>query len=257
MANSVVLTRLRETVVDIDLAACSREAVPAVAFKSVNLVQAESPVQAGRVRALIDVDLALGAGKAGHAHATEGSRVVQAASVVVARMRFALVHVRLATWPGESLRAVAGERSRSVDADSIVLARGSLFALVNVLGAVGAFVARGTGAREGAIDRTRVTNGVRVAGIRSASIVQVAQQSRLSRCATAHETAHTVDAGRAIEAGRTVAVVDVNAAIGAGPAVYANARVAADRIRAGRSVLTHRGSVENSKSWSYNYYCAF
>lgn len=78
--------------------------------------------------------------------------------------------------------------------------------------------------------------------IRSAGIVQVAEQTSLSGCATAHETAHPVNASRSVEAGRTVAVVDVDAAVGSSPAVHANARVAADRICAGRSVLANRGS---------------
>lgn len=41
------------------------------------------------------------------------------------------------------------------------------------------------------------------------------------------ETANTIDAGSAIEAGCTRAIVDVDAAIGPSPAIYAYARVAA------------------------------
>lgn len=78
-----------------------------------------------------------------------------------------------------------------------------------------------------------------MAGIRRTRIVQMAQQSCLAWRTTAHEAAHTVDTGGAIEASRTVTVIDVDAAIGPRPAVDTNARVAADRIRARRSVLAH------------------
>lgn len=118
-----------------------------------------------------------------------------------------------------------------------------MFALVNVLGAVDALVAGRTGARKRSVDGTRVANRIRMTGIRRTRIVQMAQQSCLARRTAAHEAADTIDAGGAIEAGRTVTIVNVDAAIGSRPAVDTNARVAADRIRACRSVLAHRGTT--------------
>lgn len=158
-------------------------------------------------------------------------------------MRFALVHIRLATWPSESLGAVAGERSRRVHANTVVLTRRSLLALVNVLRTVDPLVARRTGASERAIDRTRVADCIRVAGIRRTCVVQMAQKSSLARRTAADKAADTVDTGGAIEASRTVTIVDIDAAIGPCPAVDTYARVTTDRIRARRSILAHRGSV--------------
>lgn len=54
----------------------------------------------------------------------------------------------------------------------------------------------------------------------------------LSIGALAKEAADAIDAGSAVEAGRTCAVIDVDAAVGPGPAIHAYARVTAMRIRA-------------------------
>lgn len=152
-------------------------------------------------------------------------------------MALALVHVRLAARPREALRTVARKRAGRVHADAVVLARRSLLALVNVLRAVDALVPGRARARERAVDRTGVAQGVRVARIRRARIVQMAQQPRFALGAATVEAAHAIDAGGPIEAGRVHAVVDVLAAIGARPAVDADARVAAVRVRARGAVL--------------------
>lgn len=76
----------------------------------------------------------------------------------------------------------------------------------------------------------------------------MAQESSLSGGAATHERTHTIDTGGAVEAGRTVAVVDVNAAIGSCPSVDTDARVTADRVRACRSVLAHRGPISKNSS---------
>lgn len=55
--------------------------------------------------------------------------------------------------------------------------------------------------------------------------------------ALAVKTADTVDTGSAVEAGRTCTVVDVDATVRPGPAVHANTRVAAVRIRARGAVM--------------------
>lgn len=243
MANAIILTRLRNTVVDVQLTPGPSKAACAVALEAVDLVQAEAPVQTRIRGALVNIDLALGARKSWHAHTPESTRIIQAASVVMAGMRFALVHVRLTPRTSESLGTVAGKRSGRIHADSIVLTRRSLFALVNILGTVDALVTRSTGARERPVYWTSVAYGVRMTGIRCTGIIQMAQQSSLSGGASAHERPNAVNTGGAIKARRTVAVVDVDAAIGSCPSVDADARVTADRVRACRSVLAHRGSV--------------
>ncbi len=95
----------------------------------------------------------------------------------MARIRIAFVDVDLTARTGEAACAVAAERARCVDAEAVVFTWGASFALVNILGAVNAFEARRARAHVSAIDRTRVANGTRMARIRSASIVQMTQQT--------------------------------------------------------------------------------
>lgn len=155
-------------------------------------------------------------------------------------MAFAFVDIRFASRSRETLRAIARKRSGRVDALSIVFAWRALHAFVDVFGAVDAFVAGCTRARVRTIHRTRIANGIRMARIRGARIVQMAQQTRFPGNAATNETSDTVDACRTIEAGRIRAVVDVYAAIGSSPTVHANARISADRVRARRPILAQR-----------------
>lgn len=115
-----------------------------------------------------------------------------------------------------------------------------MITLVDVLGAVDPLVAHRARARERPVDRTGVTDGIRVARIGSARVVQVAQQSRLAGRTPAVEAADAVDTGRPVEAGRVHAVVDVVAAVRTVPAVHADAVVAAVGVGAGRAVLADR-----------------
>ena len=94
----------------------------------------------------------------------------------------------------------------------------TLIALVNVFRAVDALVPDGARARERAVDRAGVADRVRVARVRRARIVQMAQQPRLAGRAAAVEAADTVDTGRPIEAGRVHTIVNVVAAVGPVPA---------------------------------------
>lgn len=152
-------------------------------------------------------------------------------------MTLAFIDIRLASRSRETLRAIACKRTGCVHALAVVFAWRTLHTFVDVFGAVDAFVAGCTGTRVRAIHRTRVTNGVRMAWIRRARIIQMAQQTRLARNAATNETADAIDTCRAIETSRIRTIVDVDTAIGASPSVYANARVSADRIRASRPVL--------------------
>lgn len=61
--------------------------------------------------------------------------------------------------------------------------------------------------------------------------------------AAAVKTADPIDTSCAVEASSTCTIVDVDAAIGSGPTVYANAGITAVRIGACRAVVTER--------WSY------
>lgn len=155
-------------------------------------------------------------------------------------MALTFVDVRLAPRPRKTLRTVARKRAGRIHADPVMLARRPLLAFVNVLGAVDALVTGRTRTRERPIDRARVAQRVRMARIRCARIVQMAQQSGFTLRAATVETSDTIDARRPIEARRIHAVVNVLAAIVARPAVDANARIAARRVRARRPVLAHR-----------------
>lgn len=59
------------------------------------------------------------------------------------------------------------------------------------------------------------------------------------RRAPAVEAADAVDARGAVETRRPRTIVDVHGAIGAGPAIDADARMPADTVRAGSTILTH------------------
>lgn len=158
-------------------------------------------------------------------------------------MRLALVDVGLAARAGEPLRAVAGERARSIHADAVVLARGPLLALVDVFAAVDALVAAGARTSIGTIDGACVTDGVGVTWVRRARVVQVAQQTRLARCAFAVEATHSVDAGSTVEASGASTVVDIRAARRSGPTIYADARKSADGVGTSCTILTYARSL--------------
>lgn len=178
---------------------------------------------------------------AGHADAAETSALVQAGALVLARVGVALVDVHLTAGPCESAGAVAAERAGRVDAEALVLAGETLGALVHVLGAVDSLEAVGTGAEVGAVNGARVADGARVARVAGARVVQVTEQARLARRALAVEGAHPVVARGAVEASGHGAVVDVLRAVGACPAVDADARVAAHSVSARSAVLAHAG----------------
>lgn len=109
-----------------------------------------------------------------HADASKCPRVVQTASIILARMTLTFINIRLASRTRETLRAIACKRTGCVHALAVVFAWRTLHTFVDVFGAVDAFVAGRTRARVRTIHRTRVTNGVRMAWIRRARIIQMA-----------------------------------------------------------------------------------
>lgn len=121
-----------------------------------------------------------------------------------------------------------------------MFARRSLIALIDVLRAVDTLVADRARARERPVDWASVTDRIGMARVRRTGIVQVAEQTRLTRRTAAIEAADTVDASRTIEAGRIHAVVNVVAAVRPIPPVHADTVIAAVRVRAGRPVLADR-----------------
>lgn len=112
-----------------------------------------------------------------------------------------------------------------------------MFALIDVFRAVKSLVARCAGAGVGAVDGAGVTDGVSVAGIGCARVIEVAEKTSLPRRALAVKRPNPVDAGGAVEASCACAVVDVDRAFWTSPAVDADAGETADGVGARCSVL--------------------
>lgn len=213
------------------------ESLGAGALEGVDEITTGTTVHARPYRTFVYVDLALSSSKTRHADASKGPRIVQAGTVILTRMRLALVHIRLASRTRESLRAIAGEGSGRVHANTIVLARRTLRALINVLGTVQSFVSGGARTGEGSVDRAGITNRALVTWIRRTGIIEMTKQSGLSIRALAIEAADAIDASCAVETGCACTVINVDAAIGSGPAIHAYTRITAVRIRACGSVV--------------------
>lgn len=155
-------------------------------------------------------------------------------------MRLALVHVGFAARSGKALGTVAGEGTGRVDADAVVLARGTLITLVNILGTVDALVAHRAGTRKRPVDRAGITDCIRVARIRGACVVQMAQQSRLARRTPTVEATDSVDTRSSVETGRVHTIVNVVATVGPVPPVHADTVVPAVGVGTGGPILADR-----------------
>lgn len=175
-----------------------------------------------------------------HANASECAGIVETASIILAWMTFAFVHIGFTSRTSESLRTIASKRTGCIHANAVVFARWSLIAFVNVFGTVNAFVATGTGTCVGSVDRARITNGIRMAWIRCASIVQMAQQARFTRNTATIKTTNTIDTGGTIKTGRISAIVDIFTAIRSSPSIYAYTWVSPYCIRACGTILAYR-----------------
>lgn len=155
-------------------------------------------------------------------------------------VRLAFVDVDFAPGAREPLRAIARKTARSVHANSVVLARRPLLAFIDIFRTIDPFVSRGTAALIRTIYGTGIAYCVGVARIARTSIVEMAQKSGFPGRALAIETANPVDARGAVKARRACAIVDVFRTVRPLPSVDADARVAADAVRARRAVLTDR-----------------
>lgn len=71
----------------------------------------------------------------------------------------------------------------------------------------------------------------------------MAQQSCLSWCTPAVETAHPINASGTIEASSTCAVIDIDTTVRACPAIDTDAREATNGVGASSTILTHAGSL--------------
>jgi len=104
-----------------------------------------------------------------------------------------------------------------------VLTWRSLLTLVYVLTAVHPLVTTCTGTSVRAIDGACVADRISMAWVRRAGIIQMAQQSCLSWCTPAVETAHPINASGTIEASSTCAVIDIDTTVRACPAIDTDA----------------------------------
>lgn len=237
-----ILARCAGTLIDVHLAQAPRESYGAFAAEGVNPVNALPIVQAGHVGALVHINLAEHAIVSWHTDTAEASDLVQARGVVLAGVGYALIDVQFTAGPSVALHALALERALSVQAlASVFTGVCTQGALIDVLAAGGAHVPRRTGADGLAIDGVGVAVGALLAGVANAGVVQVTQQTCASGWALAEEGRHAVVAGGPSVAGGARAVVDVFAAVVAGPAVYADAVVPAVLVVARGTVLARVG----------------
>lgn len=181
-----------------------------------------------------------------HTNATKSTGIVETAAVILAGMGLAFVDIGLTARSREALWAVAHKWAGRVDAQSVVLTRWALLALVYVFRTVDALEAGGAGARKGTIDGAGVANGVRVTRIWGARVVQVTQEARFAGRTATMKAADTIYACSAVKARRIDAIVNVDGAIGTGPAIDTNTRVAAVRIGTRGAILTNWRSKQNS-----------
>lgn len=167
----------------------------------------------------------MSSGETGHTNTTEGARIIEATALVLTRMRFAFVNVGLATWPSKTLRTIAHKRTGRIDTDTIMLAGRSLIAFVDVLRTINTFITGGTRTSIGAINRTCITDGIGMARIRGAGIIQVTEKTRFTGCTAAIERTDAIYASGTIQTGCCGTVVDILTAIRAIPTIDTDARI--------------------------------
>lgn len=214
----------------------------AAAAVFVDEVTADPIVVTGLGSTLVDIEFTMLPCIAWHAYTSEGTAFVQAGAQVVTGVALTFVDVDLATRACESLGAITPEGAWRVHTGAIVLARKTLFALVYVFGAIDTCVSSGAGTQVPTIYRGRVAHRPGMTRVAGACVIQVTQQSSLALCALAQEGPDPVNAGGAVEASGGRAVVDVLRAVLSRPAVDADAREPALRVRASGSVLANGGA---------------
>lgn len=243
LADSPILARVGSAVIYVDLTAVSSEPDSTVASEVVFLVGTNSPIETGIHSTFIYVYLTLCTSKSGHANTSKSSGVIKTRTLVLTGMGLAFIDVGLAAGASETLGAVTGETSRCVYTNSVMFTRRTLLTLIDILRTVNALVSRGAGAGIAAIDGARIADGVHVAGVGGARVLQVTQQPSLAGSAATVEAAHAVNASGSIETGCPGAVINVGTAIWAGPPVHANARESTYSIGTSGTILTHARSM--------------
>lgn len=230
------------TFVHIKLTGGPAEARGTDAAETVDTVPADAAVDARAALALIDVHLAVDPRETCHADARELADSVQACSLVATGAGETLVDIGLTARARVAAAALAQEGALGVDAAAQVLARvGSDGTLVHVLIARATREARGTGANGPAVHGVGVTNGIFMAWIADAGVIQVAEEAGLAHGAGAVERSHTVVAGGPVETHGRGAVINVLAATLARPAVDTHTAVAAQGVEAGAPVVAGVG----------------
>lgn len=210
-----ILTRLRQTLVDIHLADLARESSSrAIALKLIQLVDAPATVVARLRCAIVNVRFAEHSSDAGHANATEHRNLVDTSGAEGARITGALVDVDatvLASEPGRTRALVVVDQ---IHADRVVLARHAE-TLVHLLLTEGARVTGSAIALERVhlvptdpiVARLLVAHtlvnvvlavGAIVAGHTSAGVLgrslRIASSSVLARLPSAHRLLHDIHA---------------------------------------------------------------
>ncbi len=119
-----VRARVRQTLVDVALAARTHEPWRTLAIEAADLIQASTVIVASAGAAVVDVDLAQEAESTRGTTAREPVDQIVTSATVLARVGFAVVDVELAILPLEAFGAVARVRPDEVLTRGTVLAGG-------------------------------------------------------------------------------------------------------------------------------------
>lgn len=205
--------------------------------EGVDSVLADGSVVTWIAGALISLDFTPLTFESVGADALVAAFLIQTLTAIRTWITVALVDVDLASGAGETSRTVASERAWSVDASSSMFAWRACSALVGVDGAVSSGETRPARADRMTVNGRSVTGGIRLARVAEAAVVKLAQNASLAGRTFAVEAADSVVASSAVFADCICAVVDVLATVGASPAVYANALIAAKLVETSRAIL--------------------
>ena len=123
VTSTTVQTRIRRTIIDVDLAAISRVPVKAGTSEAVDSIGTAAAVQTRIGRTFIDVGLAIATSEARLTRAGVGIDAVGANAIVLTGVGRTIVGIDLTGGPFEAgADAVAGKSVDSIDADAAVLA---------------------------------------------------------------------------------------------------------------------------------------
>lgn len=196
-------------------------------------------IHTGAALTLVYIHLTKGPCESCHADAGELSDPVKASGLIVAGSREALVYVGLTPWARVPAPTLALERTLGVHTFPKVLARvGTNGALIHILVTGTPCEAWGASADGTPIHGVSVTDGIFVARVTDASIIQVAQEPSLAHRTGTIEGSHPVMARGSMEADSCSTVIDVLTTALPRPAIDTDTAMPSVGIKAGAPIVT-------------------